>query len=73
MTVYIDAQICKGCGLCLLYCPQGVLGMSNGRNSKGYNVAEVVNPEDCVGCRLCEMSCPDLAIYVFEDEDETEE
>ena len=67
MTVQIDARVCKGCGLCVYYCPQEVLGLSDRRNAKGYNVAEVVEPDNCVSCRLCEMSCPDLAIFVSED------
>jgi len=67
MTVHIDERVCKGCGLCVYYCPQEVLGISSRRNAKGYNVAEVVAAEECVACRLCEMSCPDLAIFVCED------
>jgi 2-oxoglutarate ferredoxin oxidoreductase subunit delta len=70
MTVHIDERICKGCGLCVYYCPQEVLAISKRRNAKGYNVAEVVAAEDCVACRLCEMACPDLAIFVAEHDPE---
>ena len=73
MTVHIDERICKGCGLCVFYCPQDVLAMSERRNQKGYNVAEVVNPEDCVECDLCQDACPDLAIFVCEDSREPAE
>ena len=67
MTVHIDARVCKGCGLCVYYCPQEVLRLSDRRNAKGYNVAEAGEPDNCVLCRLCEMSCPDLAIFVSEN------
>lgn len=64
MAVYIDERVCKGCGLCIHFCPKGVLAMSERLNEKGYNVVEVVYPENCNACDLCEINCPDLAIYV---------
>lgn len=65
--VYIDPVVCKGCGLCIFYCPRAVLKLSDERNEKSYTVAEVYDPDDCTGCKLCEISCPDLAIYVEDD------
>jgi len=38
--------------------------MSERLNEKGYNVVEVVYPEDCNACNRCEINCPDFAIYV---------
>jgi 2-oxoglutarate ferredoxin oxidoreductase subunit delta len=64
MAVYIDEKLCKGCGLCVYFCPKEVLKMSDRRNEKGYNLVEMVNPEDCNACKLCEINCPDFAIYV---------
>ena len=60
----IDMGICKGCGLCIYYCPRDVLMLSDDYNDKGYPVARVKDLEQCTGCRLCELGCPDLAICV---------
>lgn len=62
--IHIDEAVCKGCGLCVFYCPKKVLRLSEKMNTKGYNVAEVNLPDDCIGCNLCDMACPDFAIYV---------
>ena len=64
MRVYIDLEVCKGCGLCIFYCPKDVFRFSNEHNEKGYDIIEVHHPDSCVGCGLCEISCPDLAIHV---------
>jgi 2-oxoglutarate ferredoxin oxidoreductase subunit delta len=62
--IHIDESVCKGCGLCVFYCPKDVLQLADKMNQKGYNVAEVINLSDCTGCRLCDIACPDFAIYV---------
>lgn len=68
MKIYIDAGVCKGCGLCVYYCPRDVLRLSGKRNQHGYTIAEVYDASDCTGCKLCEISCPDLAIYVVDED-----
>jgi len=53
----IRERWCKGCDVCVAFCPKKVLALQNGK-------VVVVNPEDCIGCRLCELRCPDIAIDV---------
>jgi len=64
MAVYIEERLCKGCGLCVYYCPKKVLTMSDRRNDKGYQVVEVCDPDQCNACKICEINCPDFVIYV---------
>jgi 2-oxoglutarate ferredoxin oxidoreductase subunit delta len=66
--INIDELVCKGCELCIFYCPKDVFKLAEKMNQKGYNVAEVINPSNCIGCRLCEIACPDFAIYIKEDQ-----
>ena len=62
--VHVAVEICKGCGLCIAYCPKDVLRLAKEPNKKGYTVVEVYQLENCVGCKLCEFNCPDFAICV---------
>jgi 2-oxoglutarate ferredoxin oxidoreductase subunit delta len=54
----IYREWCKGCGICVEFCPKNVLALDE--NEK----AVVVRQEDCICCRMCEYRCPDLAIEI---------
>ena len=60
--VYTDTDRCKGCGLCINFCPKQAITQSAHANAKGYNYVEV-DDEKCVRCGACYRVCPD---YVFE-------
>ena len=54
--IEINADWCKGCGICVAFCPEEVLELDE--NEK----AVVMHQERCSSCRLCELRCPDMAI-----------
>jgi 2-oxoglutarate ferredoxin oxidoreductase subunit delta len=56
--VKIYQDWCKGCGICITFCPSGVLKF----NKQGK--AEVAHEEECINCGFCEIHCPDFAILV---------
>ncbi len=59
----INEEWCKGCGICVAFCPKKVLEMDG-------ETVKAVRPEDCIVCRLCEMRCPDLAIEIETEQEE---
>jgi 2-oxoglutarate ferredoxin oxidoreductase subunit delta len=56
--VEINRAFCKGCGICVAFCPKKVLELDD------HEKAVVKRQEDCNACMLCEMRCPDIAIEV---------
>ncbi|HET7087448.1 MAG TPA: 4Fe-4S binding protein [Anaerolineae bacterium] len=66
--VYLIPERCKGCKLCIQFCPQQVLQESETANGKGYHYPEVTpgKEESCVHCEFCAMVCPEFAIYTLE-------
>lgn len=55
----INRLWCKGCGICVHFCPGKVLELDDEGKSKA------VSPERCICCMMCELRCPDLAIEVI--------
>jgi 2-oxoglutarate ferredoxin oxidoreductase subunit delta len=62
--VIFENELCKGCKLCTIVCPKGIIKMSDVINSKGYNQAIIENIEKCIGCGFCATICPDMVITV---------
>ena len=50
---------CKGCRLCVEFCPTGVFTFNS---VEGRPV--ITCPENCTACHWCDTHCPDLAIVV---------
>lgn len=71
--IVIDAQMCKGCGLCVEVCPEGFLEISEELNHQGHHPAKFVSSNGCSGCCNCAVICPDVAIEVYKEEVESRE
>ena len=54
--ITINSAWCKGCGICVAFCPKQTLELDR----KGKVVQSGAN--DCVLCGMCALYCPDLAI-----------
>lgn len=63
----IDRNWCKGCSICVAFCPKNVLELDT------KDKVTAVRPEDCICCSLCELRCPDLAIEVKIDQENDNE
>ena len=64
-AVVVNVDRCKGCELCTVACPTGVLAMHENVNEKGYHYSFMANPEACTGCTNCATVCPDTCITVY--------
>jgi 2-oxoglutarate ferredoxin oxidoreductase subunit delta len=65
--VFVNEEFCKGCGICVHFCPRQAIVLSQDFNAKGVNVPVPAHMENCSGCRLCELYCPDFAIAIREE------
>ena len=54
----IIRQFCKGCRICVEFCPTGTLDLDD-----RFKIT-VAHPEKCIACRMCELRGPDMAIFV---------
>ena len=55
----INTAWCKGCVICVAFCPKKALEMKNEK-------AVLANPKECIKCGNCELRCPDYAIFIRE-------
>ncbi|MDL2232301.1 4Fe-4S binding protein [Ruminococcaceae bacterium OttesenSCG-928-L11] len=67
--VTVNAEVCKGCGLCVHACPKKIMKIDRSRlNSKGYNPAMCEDPDTCIACAMCGIMCPDSTITVEKED-----
>ncbi len=57
--VEVYERWCKGCGVCIEFCPTQALAMDEDRH------AYLAAPDKCTTCGMCELRCPDFAITVI--------
>ena len=53
----INKEWCKGCYICVEFCPANVLEIKDGK-------IHIKNIDACIECSQCELRCPDYAIYL---------
>lgn len=63
--IKIDAEKCKGCELCVHFCPKGCITMEDTINRRGYHPSCFIKRDECTGCAICARICPDVAIEVW--------
>lgn len=62
--VTFDEERCKGCGICVKFCPRGIIVFADRINAMGFHPATVYEQERCAGCAICAWMCPDVVIEV---------
>ena len=67
--VTFNRDKCKGCELCVSFCPRKILALDDTVNSKGYRPACITDQSACIGCQSCAQMCPDLCITIYELEE----
>lgn len=55
--VTVNKDWCKGCGICVAFCPKDVLDLVDEK-------INIKNLEACIKCGQCELRCPDYAIWL---------
>lgn len=63
--IIINQDKCKGCLLCISFCPKGLITKSNKLNKQGLNYVEFKGRDGCLGCSQCAIICPDCCIEVY--------
>lgn len=73
VKITVEHDLCKGCGICMLFCPTKILEADKSTPWGGHNPRLIAGGEtkcllvrgkNGVACRLCEKRCPDAAIMV---------
>lgn len=66
--VLIDQGRCKGCMLCVKYCPKKILLATNMVNQDGYKVVACIDEDACIGCLSCANMCPSACFEIFKEQ-----
>ena len=67
--VLFNRDKCKGCELCVSFCPKKILALDSAVNAKGYHPACITDQSECIGCTSCALMCPDCCITIRELEE----
>jgi 2-oxoglutarate ferredoxin oxidoreductase subunit gamma len=60
---FVNPDLCKGCGICVLKCPVKAISMTDKIGFFGNPIPQIDNKK-CILCGNCSFFCPDTAIQV---------
>lgn len=63
--VRVRQKLCKGCGLCVTFCPRNILSLSDKVDRRGVYLATVNPAIECTACLNCVQMCPDAALEIL--------
>ena len=66
--IRIEKDKCKGCELCIFYCPLKSLELSSTFNKRGVKSANFKKGAKCSGCGFCFLICPDSCIQIDKED-----
>ena len=66
VEVHIIRDLCKGCDLCIEFCPKKILEKSDRFNKRGVFPPKIVDESGCKACGFCMAICPDFAIFIVD-------
>jgi len=62
--IKINTARCKGCFLCVVNCPNGLIKVAGRLSERGVKPAEFLGGK-CTGCTMCAIICPEGIIEVY--------
>ncbi|MFH1087865.1 MAG: 4Fe-4S binding protein [Chloroflexota bacterium] len=65
--IEIDRELCKGCQVCMAFCPKEVIAPQAKVNAAGYLPVTPGNNGECTGCGVCAIVCPEVAVEVYRE------
>ena len=63
--ITIERDKCKGCLLCVSFCPDKLIEVDQALNCRGVKPVKYIDNRKCVGCMQCALICPDCCIEVY--------
>lgn len=63
--ITIEREKCKGCRLCIAFCPKGAIIPEEKLNQRGARPVKFKPGAECAGCTFCALICPDGCIEVY--------
>ena len=63
--IEVDQELCKGCQICMSFCPKDAISLADKLNASGYLPVYFNDNGECTGCAICAVVCPEAVIEVY--------